>query len=138
MEKSIMLDVKIQRRKGDYDLFNHYVSGDIDGEINDGYSLKSAFKDFIMYLEDNNSRESRGIQYYVYDKSDEKICFTNSKKNLRKAFESNDKNILRITNGIQLLILMKMGMFLYKEVSLTIGKALSTIHPLINSLKTII
>ena len=48
MEKSIMLDVKIQRRKGDYDLFNHYVSGDIDGEINDGYSLKSAFKDFIM------------------------------------------------------------------------------------------
>lgn len=69
MEKSIMLDVKIQRRKGDYDLFNHYVSGDIDGEINDGYSLKSAFKDFIMYLEDNNSRESRGIQYYVYDKS---------------------------------------------------------------------
>lgn len=44
-----------------------------------------------MYLEDNNSRESRGIQYYVYDKSDEKICFTNSKKNLRKAFESNDK-----------------------------------------------
>ena len=95
MEKSIMLDVKIQRRKGDYDLFNHYVSGDIDGEINDGYSLKSAFKDFIMYLEDNNSRESRGIQYYVYDKSDEKICFTNSKKNLRKAFESNDKNILK-------------------------------------------
>ena len=35
----------------------------------------------------------------------------------------------------KLLILMKMGMFLYKEVSLTIGKALSTIHPLINSLK---
>ena len=77
--KSILLDMKIQRRKGDYDLFNHYVSGDIDGEINDGYSLKSDFKDFIMYLEDNNSRESRGIQYYVYDKSDEKICFTNSK-----------------------------------------------------------
>ena len=93
IEKSIMLDVKIQRRKGDYDLFNHYVSGDIDGEINDGYSLKSAFKDFIMYLEDNNSRESRGIQYYVYDKSDEKICFTNSKKNLRKAFESNVQQI---------------------------------------------
>ena len=65
MEKSIMLDVKIQRRKGDYDLFNHYVSGDIDGEINDGYSLKSAFKDFIMYLEDNNSRESRGIMFMI-------------------------------------------------------------------------
>ena len=75
MEKSIMLDVKIQRRKGDYDLFNHYVSGDIDGEINDGYSLKSAFKDFIMYLEDNNSRESRGIQYYVYDIVDETKTF---------------------------------------------------------------
>ena len=39
-------------------------------------------------------RETKGIKYYVYDKTDEKIFFTNSKKNLKKAFETQDKKVL--------------------------------------------
>ena len=40
-------------------------------------------------------RETKGIKYYVYDKTDEKIFFTNSKKNLKKAFETQDKKVLK-------------------------------------------
>ena len=41
-------------------------------------------------------------------------------------------------NGIQLLIMMEMEMFLLKENKQVIGKDPSTIHPLINFLKIII
>lgn len=94
--KSILLDMKIQRKKGNYDLLHYYVEGDNIDKLNvyDDYSLKDAFNNYIYDLEDENNRQSRGVQYYVYDKTDEKICFTNSKKNLKKAFEKQDKNVL--------------------------------------------
>lgn len=94
--KSILLDMKIQRRKGNYDLLHYYVEGDDIDKLNvyDDYSLKDAFNNYIYDLEDENNRQSRGVQYYVYDKTDEKICFTNSKKNLKNAFEKQDKKVL--------------------------------------------
>lgn len=94
--KSILLDIKIQRRKGNYDLFHHYVKGDNIDKLNvyDDYSLKDAFNDYIYNLDDENNREAKGIEYYVYDKTDEKIFFTNSKKNLKNAFENQDKKVL--------------------------------------------
>ena len=94
--KSILLDMKIQRRKGNYDLLHYYVKGDDIDQLNvyDDYSLKDVFTDYIYNLEDENNHETKGIKYYVYDKTDEKIFFTNSKKNLKKAFETQDKKIL--------------------------------------------
>ena len=94
--KSILLDMKIQRRKGNYDLFHYYVKGDDIDQLNvyDDYSLKDVFKDYIYNLEDENNHETKGIKYYVYDKTDEKIFFTNSKKNLKNAFETQDKKVL--------------------------------------------
>lgn len=94
--KSILLDMKIQRRKGNYDLLHHYVKGDNIDKLNvyDDYSLKDAFNNYIYDLDDENNREAKGIKYYVYDKTDEKIFFTNSKKNLKNAFESQDKKVL--------------------------------------------
>lgn len=90
--KSILLDMKIQRRKGNYDLLHYYVEGDVDQlKVYDDYPLKDAFNDYIYNLEDENNHETKGIKYYVYDKTDEKIFFTNSKKNLKKAFETQDK-----------------------------------------------
>lgn len=94
--KSILLDMKIQRRKGNYDLLHYYVKGDDIDQLNvyDDYSLKDVFKDYIYNLEDENNHETKGIKYYVYDKTDEKIFFTNSKKNLKNAFETQDKKVL--------------------------------------------
>lgn len=94
--KSILLDMKIQRRKGNYDLLHYYVKGDEIDQLNvyDDYSLKDVFKDYIYNLEDENNHETKGIKYYVYDKTDEKIFFTNSKKNLKNAFETQDKKVL--------------------------------------------
>lgn len=94
--KSILLDMKIQRRKGNYDLFHYYVKGDDIDQLNvyDDYSLKDVFNDYISNLEDENNHETKGIKYYVYDKTDEKIFFTNSKKNLKNAFETQDKKVL--------------------------------------------
>ena len=94
--KSILLDMKIQRRKGNYDLLHYYVKGDDIDQLNvyDDYSLKDVFKDYIYNLEDVNNHETKGIKYYVYDKTDEKIFFTNSKKNLKNAFETQDKKVL--------------------------------------------
>ena len=93
--KSILLDMKIQRRKGNYDLLHYYVEGDVDQlKVYDDYPLKDAFNDYIYNLEDENNHETKGIKYYVYDKTDEKIFFTNSKKNLKKAFETQDKKVL--------------------------------------------
>lgn len=94
--KSILLDMKIQRRKGNYDLFHYYVKGDDIDQLNvyDDYSLKDVFNDYISNLEDENNHETKGIKYYVYDKTDEKIFFTNSKKNLKSAFETQDKKVL--------------------------------------------
>lgn len=94
--KSILLDMKIQRRKGNYDLLHYYVEGDDIDQLNvyDDYSLKDVFKDYIYNLEDENNHETKGIKYYVYDKTDEKIFFTNSKKNLKNAFETQDKKVL--------------------------------------------
>lgn len=94
--KSILLDMKIQRRKGNYDLLHYYVKGDDIDQLNvyDDYSLKDVFKDYIYNLEDENNHDTKGIKYYVYDKTDEKIFFTNSKKNLKKAFETQDKKVL--------------------------------------------
>ena len=94
--KSILLDMKIQRRKGNYDLLHYYVEGDDIDKLNvyDDFSLKDAFNNYIYDLEDENNRQSRGVQYYVYDKTDEKIYFTNSKKNLKNAFEKQDKKVL--------------------------------------------
>ena len=93
--KSILLDMKIQRRKGNYDLLHYYVEGDVDQlKVYDDYPLKDAFNDYIYNLEDENNHETKGIKYYVYDKTDEKIFFTNSKKNLKNAFETQDKKVL--------------------------------------------
>ena len=94
--KSILLDMRIQRRKGNYDLLHYYVKGDDIDQLNvyGDYSLKDVFKDYIYNLEDENNHETKGIKYYVYDKTDEKIFFTNSKKNLKKAFETQDKKVL--------------------------------------------
>lgn len=94
--KSILLDMKIQRRKGNYDLLHYYVKGDDIDQLNvyDDYSLKDVFKDYIYNLEDENNHETKGIKYYIYDKTDEKIFFTNSKKNLKSAFETQDKKVL--------------------------------------------
>ena len=94
--KSILLDMKIQRRKGNYDLLHYYVEGDDIDQLNvyDDYSLKDAFNDYIYNLEGENNHDTKGIKYYVYDKTDEKIFFTNSKKNLKKAFETQDKKVL--------------------------------------------
>lgn len=94
--KSILLDMKIQRRKGNYDLLHYYVEGDDIDKLNvyDDYSLKDAFNNYIYDLDDENNREAKGIKYYVYDKTDEKIFFTNSKKNLKNAFETQDKKVL--------------------------------------------
>lgn len=94
--KSILLDMKIQRRKGNYDLLHYYVKGDDIDQLNvyDDYSLKDVFNDYIYNLEDENNHETKGIKYYVYDKTDEKIFFTNSKKNLKNAFETQDKKVL--------------------------------------------
>ena len=93
--KSILLDMKIQRRKGNYDLLHYYVKGDVDQlKVYDDYPLKDAFNDYIYNLEDENNHETKGIKYYVYDKTDEKIFFTNSKKNLKNAFETQDKKVL--------------------------------------------
>lgn len=94
--KSILLDMKIQRRKGNYDLLHYYVKGDDIDQLNvyDDYSLKDVFKDYIYNLEDENNHETKGIKYYVYDKTDEKNFFTNSKKNLKNAFETQDKKVL--------------------------------------------
>ena len=94
--KSILLDMKIQRRKGNYDLFHYYVKGDDIDQLNvyDDYSLKDVFNDYIYNLEDENNYDAKGIKYYVYNKTDEKIFFTNSKKNLKKAFETQDKKVL--------------------------------------------
>ena len=94
--KSILLDMKIQRRKGNYDLFHYYVKGDDIDQLNvyDDYSLKDVFNDYISNLEDENNHDTKGIKYYVYDKTDEKIFFTNSKKNLKSAFETQDKKVL--------------------------------------------
>lgn len=93
--KSILLDMKIQRRKGNYDLLHYYVEGDVDQlKVYDDYPLKDAFNDYIYNLEDENNHETKGIKYYVYDKTDEKIFFTNSKKNLKKALETQDKKVL--------------------------------------------
>ena len=134
--KSILLDMKIQRRKGNYDLLHYYVKGDDIDQLNvyDDYSLKDVFTDYIYNLEDENNHETKGIKYYVYDKTDEKIFFTNSKKNLKKAFETQDKTI----NGMQPLIMMKMEIFLLKEIKQVIGRVPSIIHPLINFLRIII
>ena len=66
----------------------------INLNVYDDYSLKDVFKDYIYNLEDENNHETKGIKYYVYDKTDEKIFFTNSKKNLKKAFETQDKKVL--------------------------------------------
>ena len=41
-------------------------------------------------------------------------------------------------NGMQPLIMMKMEIFLLKEIKQVIGRVPSTIHPLINFLKIII
>ena len=94
--KSILLDMKIQRRKGNYDLLHYYVKGDDIDKLNvyDDYSLKDVFNDYIYELDDVNNHETKGIKYYVYDKTDEKIFFTNSKKNLKNAFETQDKKVL--------------------------------------------
>ena len=94
--KSILLDMRIQRRKGNYDLLHYYVKGDDIDRLNvyGDYSLKDVFKDYIYNLEDENNHDTKGIKYYVYDKTDEKIFFTNSKKNLKKAFETQDKKVL--------------------------------------------
>lgn len=94
--KSILLDMKIQRRKGNYDLLHYYVKGDDIDQLNvyDDYSLKDVFNDYIYELDDVNNHETKGIKYYVYDKTDEKIFFTNSKKNLKNAFETQDKKVL--------------------------------------------
>lgn len=94
--KSILLDMKIQRRKGNYDLFHYYVKGDDIDQLNvyDDYSLKDVFNDYIYELDDVNNHETKGIKYYVFDKTDEKIFFTNSKKNLKNAFETQDKKVL--------------------------------------------
>lgn len=80
--KSILLDMKIQRRKGNYDLLHYYVKGDDIDKLNvyDDYSLKDVFNDYIYELDDVNNHETKGIKYYVYDKTDEKIFFTNSKE----------------------------------------------------------
>ncbi len=51
------------------------------------------FTDYIYNLEDENNHETKGIKYYVYDKTDEKIFFTNSKKNLKKHLKLKIKNI---------------------------------------------
>ena len=94
--KSILLDMRIQRRKGNYDLLHYYVKGDDIDQLNvyGDYSLKDVFNDYIYELDDENNRDTKGIKYYVYDKTDEKIFFTNSKKNLKKAFETQDKKVL--------------------------------------------
>lgn len=94
--KSILLDMKIQRRKGNYDLLHYYVKGDDIDQLNvyDDYSLKDVFNDYIYELDDVNNHETKGIKYYVFDKTDEKIFFTNSKKNLKNAFETQDKKVL--------------------------------------------
>ena len=94
--KSILLDMKIQRRKGNYDLLHYYVKGDDIDKLNvyDDYSLKDVFNDYIYELDDVNNHETKGIKYYVFDKTDEKIFFTNSKKNLKNAFETQDKKVL--------------------------------------------
>ena len=94
--KSILLDMRIQRRKGNYDLLHYYVKGDDIDQLNvyGDYSLKDVFNDYIYNLEDENNHDTKGIKYYVYDKTDEKIFFTNSKKNLKKAFETQDKKVL--------------------------------------------
>ena len=94
--KSILLDMRIQRRKGNYDLLHYYVKGDDIDKLNvyDDYSLKDVFNDYIYELDDVNNHETKGIKYYVYDKTDEKIFFTNSKKNLKNAFETQDKKVL--------------------------------------------
>ena len=86
--KSILLDMRIQRRKGNYDLLHYYVKGDDIDQLNvyGDYSLKDVFNDYIYELDDENNRDTKGIKYYVYDKTDEKIFFKNYKKNLKKEF----------------------------------------------------
>lgn len=66
--------MKIQRRKGNYDLLHYYVKGDDIDKLNvyDDYSLKDVFNDYIYELDDVNNHETKGIKYYVYDKTDEK------------------------------------------------------------------
>ena len=137
--KSILLDMKIQRRKGNYDLLHYYVEGDDIDKLNvyDDFSLKDAFNNYIYDLEDENNRQSRGVQYYVYDKTDEKIYFTNSKKNLKNAFEKQDKKVLSNYQWYTTIDYDENGN-VSLEGNQVIGKDLSTIHPLINSLKIII
>ena len=107
------------KKKRKYDLFHYYVKGDDIDQLNvyDDYSLKDVFKDYIYNLEDENNHETKGIKYYVYDKTDEKIFFTNSKKNLKNAFETQDKKVLMTINGMQPLIMMKMEIFLLEAKS---------------------
>ncbi len=59
--KSILLDMKIQRSKGNYDLLHYYVKGDDIDQLNvyDDYSLKDVFTDYIYNLEDENNHETK-------------------------------------------------------------------------------
>ena len=62
--KSILLDMKIQRRKGNYDLLHYYVEGDNIDKLNvyDDYSLKEGLK--IVFI----SSDSQTILNTDYSK----------------------------------------------------------------------
>lgn len=106
MEQAILMDMKIQRRKGNYDYFHYYVSGDnidnyyvsgdyidsVDSE--DKYSLVKAFDDLLDEWEDSNSYWLEGVDYYAYDLTNEMISFSNDNDNLRKDIEVDNKSNL--------------------------------------------
>lgn len=89
MQQAILMDVKIQRRKGNYDSFHHYVSG--DNIVEDDLSLSESFNDLLEEWEDSNSYWLEGVDYYVYDLTDEMISFSNGNDDLRSDIEIDNK-----------------------------------------------
>ena len=65
--KSILLDMKIQRRKGNYDLLHYYVKGDDIDQLNvyDDYSLKE-WNDAAKYVSNQNKEFNNSLDAKKY------------------------------------------------------------------------
>ena len=95
MKQAILMDTKIQRRKGNYDYFHYYVSGNnIDNIVEDELSLKESINSLLEEWEDSNSYWLEGVDYYAYDLTDEMISFSNDNDDLRKNIEIDNKSDL--------------------------------------------